>query len=132
MFKNLFLIRFKYWHFIRKYPKQQGLPETYKNLIQPLLSPLVWQFVGNIPGITRLLIAILEHDPNSTFINGGEKTLTPLLGVFQNLLASKINDGYGFDLIQSIMLNILYNHHYNHFTKYCSINVDKITKISYG
>ena len=34
------------------------------------------------------------------------KTLTPLLGVFQNLLASKINDGYGFDLIQSIMLNI--------------------------
>ncbi|KAF6062949.1 CAS/CSE protein, C-terminus family protein [Candida albicans] len=91
---------------LEKYPKQQGLPETYKNLIQPLLSPSVWQFRGNIPGITRLLIAILEHDPNSTFINGGEKTLTPLLGVFQNLLASKINDGYGFDLIQSIMLNI--------------------------
>ena len=90
---------------LESYPKQQGLPETYKNLIQPLLSPSVWQFRGNIPGITRLLIAILEHDP-STFVSGGVQTLTPLLGVFQNLLASKVNDGYGFDLVQSIMLNI--------------------------
>ncbi|EMG45589.1 CSE1 Importin alpha re-exporter [Candida maltosa Xu316] len=90
---------------LERYPRQQGLPETYKNLIQPLLSPSVWQFRGNIPGITRLLIAILEHDPQ-TFVSGGTETLTPLLGVFQNLLASKVNDGYGFDLIQSIILNI--------------------------
>ena len=34
------------------------------------------------------------------------KNFNSIIRVFQNLLASKINDGYGFDLIQSIMLNI--------------------------
>ncbi|KAI3405828.2 CSE1 [Candida oxycetoniae] len=88
---------------LENYPKSSGLPQTYKPLIQPLMSPSVWQFKGNIPGITRLLISIVEHDP-SLFIDANH--LTPLLGVFQNLLASKANDSYGFELIQSILLNI--------------------------
>ncbi|KAI5964902.1 CSE1 [Candida pseudojiufengensis] len=88
---------------LENYPKSQGLPETYKTLIQPLMSPAVWQFRGNIPGITRLLISILEHDPNY-FVESNH--LTPILGVFQNLLASKANDSYGFNLIQSILLNV--------------------------
>ncbi|KAI5951635.1 CSE1 [Candida jiufengensis] len=88
---------------LENYPKSQGLPETYKTLIQPLMSPAVWQFKGNIPGITRLLISILEHDPNY-FVESNH--LTPILGVFQNLLASKANDTYGFDLVQSILLNV--------------------------
>jgi len=90
-------------YLLEKYPKSSGLPETYKSLIQPLMSPSVWQFKGNIPGITRLLISILEHDP-TFFVEANH--LTPLLGVFQNLLASKANDIYGFDLVQSILLNV--------------------------
>ena len=90
-------------YLLENYPKASGLPETYKTLIQPLMSPTVWQFKGNVPGITRLLISILEHDP-SYFVAANH--LTPLLGVFQNLLASKVNDVYGFDLIQSILLNV--------------------------
>lgn len=89
---------------LENYPRSNGLPETYRNLIPPLLSTSVWAFRGNIPGITRLLIAILEHDP-STFV-ASQESLTPLLGVFQKLIASKVNDGYGFDLLQSIILNI--------------------------
>lgn len=85
-------------------PNSQPLPEDYKNLIKPLLSPIVWEFRGNVPGITRLLISILEQDP-SVFSNN-EESLTPLLGVFQKLIASKVNDIYGFDLLESILLNI--------------------------
>ncbi|CAI5756683.1 unnamed protein product [Candida verbasci] len=83
----------------------QGLPETYKSLIEPLMSPSIWQFKGNIPGVTRLLIAIIEKDPNYF----KQDNIVPLLGVFQNLLASKINDNYGFDLITIILLYIPLN-----------------------
>ncbi|RLV92555.1 Importin alpha re-exporter [Spathaspora sp. JA1] len=77
------------------------IPNTFVNLIEPLLSPTVWAYKGNIPGITRLLISIINHD-HTVF----DSNLLPLLGVFQKLIASKINDGYGFDLLESILLNI--------------------------
>lgn len=64
------------------FPTQQPLPDSYKQLIKPLLSPSVWEFRGNIPGVTRLLIAIIKQDPQ-IFVT--ENQLTPLLGVFQNL-----------------------------------------------
>lgn len=85
-------------------PKSDGLPETYVLLIKPLLSPAVWEFRGNIPGITRLLSAILNQDC-SPFTQSPD-SLTPLLGVFQKLIASKLNDQYGFDLLQLITLNV--------------------------
>jgi exportin-2 (importin alpha re-exporter) len=82
-------------------PKAQGLPESYRSLVQPLLAPSVWEFRGNIPGITRLLIAILEHEPTAFLPD-----ISPLLGVFQKLISSKNNDRYGFDLLQSILFNV--------------------------
>ncbi|ODV77545.1 Cse1-domain-containing protein [Suhomyces tanzawaensis NRRL Y-17324] len=91
-------------YLLENYPKGSGLPPAYHNLIKPLLSPSVWEFKGNIPGITRLLVSIVEHDP-SVFTSN----LTPLLGVFQKLISSRINDGYGFDLLLSILLNIPLN-----------------------
>ncbi|KAK6456784.1 CAS specific exportin for Srp1p required for accurate mitotic chromosome segregation [Scheffersomyces xylosifermentans] len=90
-------------YLLESYPRANGVPETYKNLVKPLLAPRAWEFRGNIPGITRLLVAIVEHDP-SVFIS--HEDLTPLLGVFQKLISSKLNDSYGFDLLQSILLNI--------------------------
>lgn len=85
-------------------PSSDPLPENYKNLIKPLLSPAVWEFRGNVPGVTRLLIAILEQDPSIFSVSA--ETITPLLGVFQKLIASKVNDNYGFDLLESILLNV--------------------------
>lgn len=88
-------------------PSSSPLPDDYKNLIKPLLSPIVWEFRGNIPGIFRLLIAILEQEPQ--VFASSEADLTPLLGVFQKLIASKANDQYGFDLLQVILLKIPLN-----------------------
>lgn len=88
---------------LEQLPNDQPLPSDYNNLIKPLMSPVVWEYRGNIPGITRLLVAILEQLP-STFAS--PDSLTPLLGVFQKLIASKANDSYGFDLLQSIILHL--------------------------
>ena len=89
------------------YPNSKPLPESYKQLIKPLLSPAVWEYRGNIPGVTRLLIAILEQEPSVFTAN--DQSLTPLLGVFQKLIASKVNDIYGFDLLESIFLSMPLN-----------------------
>ncbi|CAH2351879.1 importin alpha re-exporter [[Candida] railenensis] len=92
---------------LEELPSSEPLPESYTQLIKPLLSPSVWEFRGNIPGITRLLIAILKQDPQ-VFVET-EQSLTPLLGVFQKLIASKVNDVYGFELLEAIFLYIPLN-----------------------
>lgn len=89
-------------YLLESLPAGAPLPEQYCALVRPLLLPVVWEYRGNIPGVTRLLIAIMERDA-STFM---QNELTPLLGVFQKLIASRTNDSYGFDLLQSILLNI--------------------------
>lgn len=88
-------------------PKSAPLPEQYSNLVKPLLSPAVWDYRGNIPGITRLLVAIMVHDPAA--FGTSPQDLTPLLGVFQKLIASRVNDVYGFDLLEGILMNIPLN-----------------------
>lgn len=85
--------------------EQDELPEEYKQLIKPLMSPSLWQFRGNIPGITRLLIAILKYDYRSFTANGSE-SMTPLLGIFQKLISSKLNELHGFDLLENILFYI--------------------------
>lgn len=84
-----------------------SLPEEYKQLIKPLMSPALWQFRGNIPGITRLLIAIIKYDSSVFTVN--DETMTPLLGIFQKLIASKLNEIYGFDVLESILFYIPIN-----------------------
>lgn len=91
-------------YLLENLPKSQPMPEQYSNLVKPLLSPVVWEYRGNIPGLTRLLIAIMAHDP--TPFGTTPQELTPLLGVFQKLIASRANDIYGFDLLLAILLNI--------------------------
>lgn len=81
-------------------PKEVPLPDSFKQLIPPLLSPSVWEFRGNIPAITRLLNAIVVKDSNSF------PDLSPLLGVFQKLISSKLNENYGFELLESIILSV--------------------------
>jgi exportin-2 (importin alpha re-exporter) len=79
-------------------PENESMPDTFKQLIQPLMSPSVWEFKGNIPAVTRLLQAILSKDYT------GFTDITALLGVFQKLISSKLNEYYGFDLLESILL----------------------------
>lgn len=83
-------------------PDGSPLPDEYTALTRPLLLPLVWEYRGNIPGITRLLQAIMARDASPFY----DAQLTPLLGVFQKLIASRTNDAYGFDLLQSIIMHV--------------------------
>ena len=78
--------------------------ESYKTLVRPLLSPQLWETRGNIPALARLLQALLARNAQGYFVDQG--VLEPLLGVFQKLISSKVNDQYGFDLLESIFLYI--------------------------
>lgn len=84
-------------------PMSQGLSPNYVQLIRPLMSPSVWELRGNIPGLVSLLQGIVLHGGN-TIIESGN--LVPLLGVFQKLIASKVNDGYGLGLLDYILYSI--------------------------
>ncbi|ODQ80195.1 hypothetical protein BABINDRAFT_166560 [Babjeviella inositovora NRRL Y-12698] len=86
-------------------PKEHPLPQTYQQLIKPLMSPSVWEFRGNIPGVTRLLQAIVAQQA-SVFYEPSPEALTPLLGVFQKLISSKVNDVHGFELLETILINV--------------------------
>ncbi|EGV60425.1 importin-alpha export receptor [Yamadazyma tenuis] len=83
--------------------ESSNLPSEYTQLIKPLMSPNLWQFRGNIPGITRLLISIIKYDYK---VFSTHETVTPLLGIFQKLIASKLNEVYGFELLETILLYI--------------------------
>lgn len=91
-------------YLLEKLPPQQSLPQDYNSLIKPLMSPNLWQFRGNIPGITRLLVSIIRFD--AKVFGGSNESITPLLGIFQKLIASKVNDIYGFELLEAILLYI--------------------------
>ncbi|QBM86871.1 exportin-2 importin alpha re-exporter [Metschnikowia aff. pulcherrima] len=89
---------------LEELPSSVALPSNYVALVKPILSPAIWEYRGNIPGVTRLIISIMRHDSSAFATNGQE--LTPLLGVFQKLIASRANDTYGFELLEAILLNI--------------------------
>lgn len=80
------------------------LPSDFKALVRPLLSPAVWEIRGNVPGVTRLLISIMAHDASAIATSSQE--LLPLLGVFQKLIASRVNDSYGIEILEAILLHI--------------------------
>ncbi|KAJ8099083.1 Cse1-domain-containing protein [Lipomyces tetrasporus] len=82
---------------------QPTLPDAYTQLIQPILSVSLWDARGNVPALTRLLQSILAKSPT---IFGSMNLLEALLGVFQKLLSSRVNDHLGLDLLESIFYYI--------------------------
>ncbi|KAG7863931.1 hypothetical protein KL919_001246 [Ogataea angusta] len=85
------------------YPNSSEMPSEYEQLIKPLCSPAVWELRANIPAIERLLAAIIKFQP-SLFTSAA--SLTPILGVFQKLVSSKLNDHLGFDFLETILLSV--------------------------
>ncbi|BCS13985.1 Cse1-domain-containing protein [Aspergillus piperis CBS 112811] len=78
------------------------LPDYYQNLIAPILMPVMWESKGNIPALVRLLSSIIHR--GSQYIIQNEQ-IAPVLGIFQKLLSTKTNEGYGFDLLESVVAN---------------------------
>lgn len=81
--------------------QQAGLPESYQHLVRPILAPVLWEPKGNVPALVGLLKVVLVKGPE-IFVDQG--LLQPLLGVFQNLIASRANDRLGLDLMKYIFL----------------------------
>ena len=76
------------------------IPQPYMVIFPLLLTPALWEHTGNIPALVRLLQAFIEKAPAD--ITKDDKILA-LLGVFQKLIASKVNDHQGFYLLGSLV-----------------------------
>ncbi|WWD17783.1 hypothetical protein CI109_102225 [Kwoniella shandongensis] len=75
------------------------LPPSYQALTGPLLSAALWEQRGNIPALVRIWKALLLRGAPSIVAAG---QVQGLLGIFQRLVGSKINDVYAFELLQAL------------------------------
>ncbi|WRT64247.1 uncharacterized protein IL334_001178 [Kwoniella shivajii] len=76
-----------------------SLPESYQALTGPLLNAQLWEQRGNIPALVRIWKACLQRGAPSIVAAG---QVQGLLGIFQRLVGSKINDVYAFELLQAL------------------------------
>jgi len=81
--------------------KVDEIGTSYSTIFVPLLTPTLWESKGNVPALTRLLIAYMNK------LGPAHPLITPnlmgILGVFQKLLSSKANEIFAFSLIGSIL-----------------------------
>lgn len=80
------------------------VPTSYRSLLPFLLQPAIWMQKGSVPGLVKLLKAFLARDGKQMVAAG---QVASVLGIVQQrLIPSKINDGYGMDLLQAVIQNI--------------------------
>ena len=79
-----------------------SLSEYYKSLIAPILTPSLWQSKGNVPALVRLLTAIIQRGAADVEQGGHLETV---LGIFSQMVGTKTNEAYGFELLESIIAN---------------------------
>ncbi|TNN21396.1 Exportin-2 isoform 2 [Schistosoma japonicum] len=75
--------------------------QAYSALLQRILVPSLWEPSRNVPSLVRLLQAYLLHDMDDVL---AANKITPILGVFQKLVGSSVNDVYAFALLNAILL----------------------------
>ena len=77
------------------------IPADYRSLLPFLLQPSSWAQKGSIPGLVRLLKAFLRRD-GAQLASTGQFT-SVLAVVQQKLIPSKINDTWGFELLEAVV-----------------------------
>jgi exportin-2 (importin alpha re-exporter) len=82
----------------------RGVPVNYRALLPFLLTPTIWAQKGSIPGLVVLLRAFLARDVAAMIETGQHISVLGI--VQQRLVPSRTNDGWGFDLLQSVMLHV--------------------------
>ncbi|ORY33698.1 Cse1-domain-containing protein [Naematelia encephala] len=75
------------------------LTPQYQALLGPLLSAALWEQRGNIPALVRLWKGLLMRGAP---LVASQNQVQGLLGIFQRLIGSKINDVYAFELVQAL------------------------------
>ncbi|KAF8307881.1 Cse1-domain-containing protein [Clavulina sp. PMI_390] len=79
----------------------ESIPPIYASLFPLLITPVVWQQKGSIPPLVRLIKAYLSKD-SATIVASGTQ-IPQILGVVQQrLIPSKLNDNYGFDVLEAL------------------------------
>ena len=79
----------------------EGVPTEYRSLVPLLLTPSSWTQKGSIPGLVRLLQAFLARDAAQIVASG---QIESVLGIVQQrLIPSKLNDSWGFELLQAVV-----------------------------
>ncbi|KAF8963542.1 importin alpha re-exporter [Flammula alnicola] len=81
-----------------------SVPPEYRGLLPFLLTPAMWQQKGSIPGLVRLLKAFLSLDHAQMAASG--QVASVLAVAQQRLIPSKLNDAWGIELLQSVVLNV--------------------------
>ncbi|KAI1331953.1 CAS/CSE protein [Xylariaceae sp. FL0255] len=80
-----------------------ALPNHYQALMPPLMLGVTWETRGNVPGLTRLLAAII---PRAVQFIVSENQVQPILGIFQGLLGNKRTENDAFDLLEAVVTSI--------------------------
>jgi exportin-2 (importin alpha re-exporter) len=81
-----------------------SVPNEYRSILPFLLTPAAWQQKGSVPGLVKLLKAFLTRD-SAQLVETRQYTAI-LAVVQQRLIPSKINDGWGFELLEAVVQNI--------------------------
>ncbi|KAF8596041.1 hypothetical protein BDV93DRAFT_79575 [Ceratobasidium sp. AG-I] len=74
-----------------------SVPPAYASLLPILFTPAVWQQRGNVPALVRLIKAFIAKDPGSVDVR------TVLAVVQQRLIPSRVNDVFGFELLEALV-----------------------------
>ncbi|KAK6622529.1 hypothetical protein RUM44_002341 [Polyplax serrata] len=80
--------------------KVDRMPDAYFAVIPCLLAPVLWERSGNVKPLVRLLQAAIVLSPRQIV---EENLLNGILGVFQKLIASKVNSHEGFALMEHLI-----------------------------
>ncbi|KAF7308719.1 Importin N-terminal domain-containing protein [Mycena chlorophos] len=80
------------------------VPDQYRSLLPLVFTPAPWQQKGSIPGLVRLLKVFLERDSARMIAEG--QIANVLAIVQQRLIPSKLNDVWGFELVQGVVQNV--------------------------
>lgn len=80
--------------------RSDAVPGRIMALVPPVLQPALWTTAENIPALTRLLQAIMRR--NSCFW-ADSSTVTPLLGIVQTLVGSKVHEMHAFSLLNTFV-----------------------------
>ncbi|KAJ7504560.1 CAS/CSE protein [Mycena galericulata] len=78
------------------------VPAQYRPLLPLLFTPASWQQKGSIPGLVKLLKAFLARDSTQMMASG--QIANVLAVVQQRLIPSKLNDVWGFELLQGVVM----------------------------
>lgn len=77
-------------------PVERGLGDAYTGLFPALLNTQIWDQRGNIPALSRLMNAYIAKSANEL-----SSQLTPILGVFQKLLALGATVGNAYEILNA-------------------------------